>query len=508
MTLAEFKALRSGSDVRGIALADRQKITLTDEAVHAIAAAFAHGLWTELGGRVPRIAVGHDSRLSAQRIKAAVISGLGCYGVTVLDAGLCTTPAMYMTTVDELIGADGAIMITASHLPFDRNGLKFFTREGGLDYEQIEVLLTRAAKGGFPTQNAKVEQLNYLPRYAAMLRGVIAKETGISEHDEPLKGLKINVDAGNGAGGFFAPMVLNALGADTSGSQFLEPDGSFPNHIPNPEAPEAMEAASRMVLNAGASLGVVFDTDVDRAGLVDGEGNPIDRNRLIALTADMVLKNHPGGVIVTDSITSDGLAEFITQRGGVHRRFKRGYRNVINEMQRLSDQGVDCPLAMETSGHAAFYDNHCLDDGAFLAARLIGYLARSLREGGGIGHHLQGLTEALEQMEVRLPISAEDFRAAGQAMIDALDAHAKASGWQIAPDNYEGIRISFPQGEGAGWLLLRLSVHDPLLALNIEADEAGGARAIARRLLSALPDSPGIDTAPLAAAAQASLSIG
>lgn len=504
MTLAKFKALRSGSDVRGVALGELKKITLTDEAVHAIAAAFAYGLWTELGGRVPRIAVGHDSRLSAQRIKAAVISGLGCYGVTVLDAGLCTTPAMYMTTVDELIGADGAIMITASHLPYDRNGLKFFTREGGLGHADIESLLTRAAKGGFPTQNAKVEPLNYLPRYAAMLRGVIAQQTGISEHEEPLKGLKITVDAGNGAGGFFAPMVLSALGADTTGSQYLEPDGTFPNHIPNPEAPQAMEAASRMVTKAGACLGVVFDTDVDRAGLVDGEGNPIDRNRLIALTADMVLSSHPGGVIVTDSITSDGLAAFIARRGGIHRRFKRGYRNVIDEMIRLNREGTDCPLAMETSGHAAFYDNYCLDDGAFLAARLIGYLARSLREGGGIAHHLQGLTEALEHLEVRMPIQAEDFRSAGQQVIDGLTGYAHTLGWQVAPENFEGVRISFPEGEGAGWLLLRLSVHDPVLALNIESDEDGGAQAIAGRVLAALPQVAGVDLAPLMAAAQSS----
>jgi phosphomannomutase len=131
--------------------------------------------------------------------------------------------------------------------------------------------------------------------------------------DQPLQGLHIVVDAGNGAGGFFVDQVLKPLGADTSGSQFLDPDGTFPNHIPNPENAEAMAAIRQAVLDHQADFGIIFDTDVDRAAAVDAAGNELNRNRLIALMAAIVLREHPGSTIVTDSITSDGLTQFITE---------------------------------------------------------------------------------------------------------------------------------------------------------------------------------------------------
>ena len=131
--------------------------------------------------------------------------------------------------------------------------------------------------------------------------------------------------------------VLEPLGADTSGSQFLEPDGSFPNHIPNPENEEAMHASTRAVLNSKADIGLIFDTDVDRAGAVDSTGREINRNRLIALISAILLEETPGATIVTDSITSSGLKLFIQNKlGGKHHRFKRGYKNVINEAIRLN----------------------------------------------------------------------------------------------------------------------------------------------------------------------------
>ena len=138
------------------------------------------------------------------------------------------------------------------------------------------------------------------------------------------------VDAGNGAGGFYVDRVLKPLGADTTGSQFLDPDGTFPNHVPNPENKEAMEAICQAVIAHQADLGIIFDTDVDRAAAVDHQGNELNRNRMIALISAIVLQEHPGSTIVTDSITSDGLTQFIEQQlGGKHHRFRRGYKNVI-----------------------------------------------------------------------------------------------------------------------------------------------------------------------------------
>ena len=144
----------------------------------------------------------------------------------------------------------------------------------------------------------------------------------------PLDGLKIIVDAGNGAGGFFADKVLKKLGADTSGSQYLNPDGNFPNHIPNPENEEAMQSICEAVKRNKADLGIIFDTDVDRSAVVDKNGNPINRNSLIALISAVILKEHPGSTIVTDSITSDGLTKFIEKNlKGKHHRILQPTEN-------------------------------------------------------------------------------------------------------------------------------------------------------------------------------------
>lgn len=134
--------------------------------------------------------------------------------------------------------------------------------------------------------------------------------------------------------------VLAPLGADITGSQFLEPDGTFPNHIPNPENKEAMASACAAVQQSQADLGIVFDTDVDRSAVVDQAGSPISSNRFIALMAAVVLREHPGSTIVTDSVTSNGLTDFITQLGGQHLRFKRGYKNVIGKGVELNKAGA------------------------------------------------------------------------------------------------------------------------------------------------------------------------
>lgn len=163
--------------------------------------------------------------------------------------------------------------------------------------------------------------------YAKRLRDMICKEVNAADYNKPLKGFHIVVDAGNGAGGFYAKDVLRPLGADTSGSQFLEPDGMFPNHVPNPEDEAAMQSVCRAVMNAKADLGVIFDTDVDRGGAVGADGREINRNRLVAIASAIALEGNGGGTVVTDSITSSGLKEFIENTlGGVHCRFKRGYK--------------------------------------------------------------------------------------------------------------------------------------------------------------------------------------
>lgn len=491
-----YKHLKSGTDIRGIA-SDifGGTINLTDEAVYDIARGFARFL-SQKTGKKPcalRIAVGHDSRITAGRIKTQVISALMAEGVSVGDCALSSTPAMFMTTV--LSDFDGAVQITASHHPADRNGLKFFCRDGGLDGKDIDTIL--ALCDHLPACTAhpgKVESVPFMDTYAAHLRKIIREALQVSADAQPLTGLHIVVDAGNGAGGFYATQVLAPLGADISGSVYLEPDGMFPNHIPNPEDKKAMESICRAVLDAKADFGVIFDTDVDRAGCVDRDGCEINRNRLVALAASIVLKDEPGATIVTDSVTSDGLRKFIDARGGKHHRFKRGYKNVINEAIRLCNAGQSAPLAIETSGHAALRENYFLDDGAYLITKIIIQLVQMRPAGKVLSDLYADLEMPLEADELRFAIKEADFKAYGNAVLAALEAFAAAKdGWTIADDNREGIRVSTPHG----WFLLRLSVHDPIMPFNVESTRTGGNKATLQALLPFFMAQAGLDIVPL-----------
>ncbi len=488
-----YGILQNGSDIRGVAMPgeESEEVTLTEDAVRHIARGFAVWLQGRSEREKLRVAVGRDSRLSGETVAAWLDDELVRSGLDVTDMGLCTTPAMFMTTVTPGYEFDGAVMITASHLPWNRNGLKFFTAKGGTESEDVAEIL--AYKGTRPSAvPGKLEKSSFLDTYAALLREKIISATG---KERPLAGFRIVVDAGNGAGGFFASKVLEPLGADTTGSLFLDPDGRFPHHIPNPELPEAMDSIRAAVLESHADLGVIFDTDVDRAGAVLRSGEEVNRNRLIALMSAIVLREHPGTAIVTDSITSTGLAAFIAERGGVHRRFKRGYRNVINEALRLNEEGVDCQLAMETSGHGAMKENWFLDDGAYLIVKLLIELACG-RDPEAL---LRDLKEPAESMEFRMRIKSPDPLSAGQEVIDALVEFAgEQPGWSVLPENCEGVRVALDEEHGNGWFLLRLSLHDPLLPLNIESDSPGGVKRIAQELAPFLIQQENIDASPVA----------
>lgn len=495
----QWRQFKSGTDIRGIASeGGPAPINLTDEAVGHMADGFILWLAHRSGKRCEQLAVsiGHDSRLSGPRLKAAVIERLHRAGCRVSDCGLSSTPAMFQST--HALSCDGAIQLTASHHPFYRNGLKFFTPDGGLDAADIETILMAAQDDLHPDDmpGGTIQTVEFMRQYAAGLRQMICDGVG---GDRPLEGFHIVVDAGNGAGGFYAGEVLAPLGADVSGSRYLEPDGMFPNHIPNPEDKEAMASIREAVLTSHADLGVIFDTDVDRAGCVDAHGEEINRNRLVSLASAIALEGHTGGTIVTDSVTSDGVHEFIESTlGGRHHRFRRGYKNVINEAQRLCAQGIDCPLAIETSGHAALRENFFLDDGAYLMTRIIIKMAVLRRQGRALEDLIAGLKTPAEEAEARLSLSGDDFAAYGQRIIDDLaDFAQRQPGLTLAPDNREGVRVCCGPEAGDGWFLLRLSVHDPIMPCNLESDHTGGVAQMASLLKQFLTSYERLDSSPL-----------
>lgn len=467
--------LKSGTDIRGSAIGENCE--LNDKALEKIALGFLAFLSARVNTEPDKmkICIGNDSRVSAPRIKAALIRVFNANSVKTLDCGLCSTPAMFMVTVET--DCTASVQITASHHPYDKNGLKFFTREGGFEAEDISAIL-EIADGitEVKTAGGEAEKFDFMPRYAEILRDKMKKEINAEDFERPLAGFKIVTDAGNGAGGFFANDVLKVLGADITGSQFLEPDGMFPNHIPNPENETAMSFICKAVTDNKADLGVIFDTDVDRAACVAPDGREINRNALVALSSVIALEDNPGGTIVTDSVTSDGLKKFINETlGGSHFRYKRGYKNVINKAVELNLSGINCPLAIETSGHAALRENYFLDDGAYLMTKIIILLAKLRKEGKTLNSLLAELEQPEEAKELRYIIGLEDFREYGEKVITDLESYVKDFDFITpADDNREGFRISFDKNHGDGWLLLRLSVHDPVLPLNIESNSAGG----------------------------------
>ncbi len=499
----DYRKLKSGSDVRGVAVGEGAP--LPNDVAKTLGMAFARYVAQKCTKPVTdvQIALGRDSRVSGPALLEAGAQGIAAAGATAVDYGMCTTPAMYMAILTDGFRPDGSIMVTASHHPWQLNGLKFFTAEGGLGFHELDEVLEIAQTLEKAPSAASGEVLHepFLPTYQDHLKQLIIN--GVDpEVQKPLLGLHVVVDAGNGAGGFYAGM-LEALGAWIEGSQFLEPDGHFPNHVPNPENKEAMASISAAVKRVGADLGVIFDADCDRAAIVDHTGKEINRNRLIAMISAILLDEAPGATIVTDSVTSSGLSDFIKEWGGEHYRYKRGYRNVIDEAIRLNEAGIDCPLAIETSGHAALRDNHFLDDGMYLVTVLLIKAMQMKQQGETLSKLLDGLREPVESVEIRLPVTCEDFAAAARQVIEhVLDYASTHEDWHTAPDNREGVRISFDvDGElNSAWFLLRLSVHDPVMPLNAESDVPGGVKAVLGKLYEALQDQQGVDLAPLKAA--------
>jgi len=487
MEIKDIKKLQNGSDVRGIALEGipGEVVNFTQDMAMKIAFSFAIWLEKKLGKRSLTFAVGRDSRLSGPHLSQAVVLGLISKGHKVYQSGIATTPAMFMTIIDPVLKADGAIMVTASHLPFNRNGLKFFIRDGGLDKQDIaEILeLAETVETNF-TPGGQAIDYDFLPSYAKEIVSLVREKT---EAEKPLIGTQIVVDAGNGAGGFFVDQVLKPLGANTAGSLYLNPDGAFPNHIPNPEDPKAIQHITKAVLDNKADLGIIFDTDVDRAAIIDEKGNAINRNGFIAFISSMLLADYPGSTIVTDSITSTGLTDYITSLGGKHHRFKRGYKNVINEAIRLNEAGIETHLAMETSGHGAIKENYFLDDGAYLVTMALIKFAELHNLGKPVSFFLEGLKEPLEAQEIRFKITADDFKIYGEKVLEDFKSFARnQSGWTLVEPNYEGVRVCCDETAGNGWCLLRISLHDPIMPLNIESDTIGGCEVIKAAIMAYL----------------------
>ncbi|PQM41321.1 uncharacterized protein Pyn_24868 [Prunus yedoensis var. nudiflora] len=534
-----IRRLQNGSDVRGVALEGEKgrTVSLTLPAVEAIAESFGewviNGLEKERGHPVENVGVslGRDPRISGASLSVAVFSGLARAGCLVFDMGLATTPACFMSTILPPFAYDASIMMTASHLPYTRNGLKFFTKKGGLSSPDVEDICDKAARK-YANRLTKVSillniplsRVDFMSTYAKHLRDIIKERVNHPLHYEtPLQGFQIIVNAGNGSGGFFTWDVLDKLGADTFGSLHLKPDGMFPNHIPNPEDKTAMAVTRAAVLENSADLGVVFDTDVDRSGVVDNKGNPVNGDKLIALISAIVLREHPGTTIVTDARTSMALTRFITNRGGHHCLYRVGYRNVIDKGVQLNKEGIETHLMMETSGHGALKENHFLDDGAYMVVKIIIEMVRMKLAGSdeGVGDIIKDLEEPAESIELRINVVSEP-RYAKEKAIEAIETfreyveEGRLEGWELdscgdcwvsegclvdsndttaaAVDAHMyRAKVSDEEHGQHGWVHIRQSIHNPNIAVNMQSSVPGCCQTMTRVLLDKFIIANGMD---------------
>ena len=470
---SNIRKLKSGSDIRGIAIGENKNFSNDD--VKNLSVSFAIFLEKFKGIRIKdqTISVGHDSRLSSERFYKIFLNSLSSIGVDTYACGLCSTPAI--SCAPNILSCSASVEITASHHPKEYNGFKFFTKDSGLSSFDIDAIIEISENEFYPKSNRKgiVHEFNLMKNYSDILKNKIKSEL---KDEKPLEGLKIVVDASNGAGGFFVNEILNPLGANTQGSKLLDPDGNFPSHSPNPEKEESIKSIIESSIKNNADLGIIFDADVDRCFFVDDKGEPIVKNRFVSLVSKLILKENPESTIVTDSVTSDHLKEFIEDNGGFQFRERRGYHNVISAAKKLNELNENCYLAIETSGHAAFKENDFKDDGAYLSVKIIIELVKMKKNGGKLSDFVKDFKDAKESKEYR-------FSFKNSEQIDDMISFLKENfhhtkGCKIDENTPEGIRMNFDEKHGDGWCLIRRSAHDLSIVLNIESDSDGGVEKI------------------------------
>ena len=420
------------NDIRGIVGQD-----LTDEASHGIGRAYA----ALLGDRGVRgsVAVGRDNRPSGTKLRDALVAGLTEGGVDVVDIGVVPTPLLYWSLFN--LGVAGGIQITGSHNPAEYNGFKLCLGTESLHGHDIRELYARiAAPAVSPAGRVRTEDV--IDRYVA---DVVARIGRIS------RPVRVVYDCGNGAAALVAPQLFRAFGLDAVGL-FAESDGTFPNHHPDPTVPENLEDLIGAVQREGAELGIAFDGDADRIGLVDEAGRIIWGDHLLILYArDLFARTGAGSPVIFDVKCSQALPDAIEKAGGTPVMWKTGHSLIKGKMKELR-----APLAGEMSGHMFFADGYYgYDDALYGAARLLRLVAdagRSVRE------LLADVPEFVSTPEIRVDCG-DDVKF---GIVERAVAHFRARRDVIDVD---GVRVLF----GDGWGLIRASNTQPILVTRFEA---------------------------------------
>jgi phosphomannomutase/phosphoglucomutase len=404
-----------------------------------------------------RIVVGQDNRLSSAELKAAFVAGVRAAGVDVVDVGVVTTPILYFATAHWRM--DGGANITGSHNPIEYNGVKMVHAGAApLTEDEIQLLRTMAEAGDFESGHGGLETRSPREDYFKTITSMVS----------PPRRLKVVVDAGNGIAGVYAPELLRRIGCEVI-EQHCESDGRFPHHLPDPEDEKNVVDLQARVVEERADLGVAYDGDADRVGIVDERGERHEADLILVLLARDLLARHPGARIVFDVKSSQSLVDDIARHGGVPVMWKTGHSHLKRKMR---DDGI--LLGGEVSGHMFFGENyHGVDDGILASAKIIEIAARSPEPLSRLFASVPHL-RATPELKAMCP-DAEKFH-----VVEALSSELK-QGYETI--DIDGARVLFP---GGGWGLVRASNTNPYLTLRFEARTDAEIDAMKRVIYDAL----------------------
>ena len=402
----------------------------------------------------PTITLGGDARLSSPPIVAALAKGITESGANVIHLGMVTSPVSYFSTFD-VPGVDGAVMVTGSHNPPEYNGFKISVGKSTIFGEEIQKLRRIMEKGVYISGKGKETTIDIFPQYVERYK----KEFGI------LRPVKVVLDCGNGAGGTVARRLFEAVGLKPT-ILFEKPDGTFPNHHPDPTVEENLKDLAAQVLKEGAVCGIGFDGDADRIGVVDHKGHMVYGDELMVIISRDILSRTKGAKIIGDVKCSDRLYADIREHGGIPIMWKTGH-SLVKEKIKVEH----APFGGEMSGHIFFADrNYGYDDAPYAALRVTEILSRT---GKTIPELLAGLPPAFNTPEIRIDTTEEKKVLIVQKMKEAF-----SGGPDYKVDLTDGIRLSFADG----WALCRSSNTQPVLVVRYESTTAEGLKKIRSRV--------------------------
>ena len=451
VTPSIFKAY----DIRGVVPS-----TLNEQVAEGLGRAFGTQAIAE--GQTT-VAVGRDGRLSGPVLSAALIRGLVAAGVQVIDIGLATTPILYFAANT---ACQSGIQVTGSHNPKDYNGFKMVLAGRAIYGDEIQALRQMMETETWKLrEGGSVSSLDVLADYTQRIVGDIRLA----------RPMKIVVDSGNGIAGASAPAIFRALGCEVV-ELFSEVDGNFPNHHPDPSKPENLQDLMQALKTSGAELGLAFDGDGDRLGIVTKDGNNIYPDRQMQLFAQDVLSRVPGGTILFDVKCSQRLAPAIEAAGGKPLMYKTGHSLIKAQMKAIEAAGGQAPLGGEMSGHIFFKERwYGFDDGTYAGCRLLEIVSQS-PDANAV---LNALPASFSTPELNVAC------AEGEPHSVTKTLQAKAASAFSAPakvSDIDGLRVDWPDGFG----LIRASNTTPVLVLRFEGQTEAALHRIEAEMLALL----------------------